>query len=128
MTLAKWFNLLSESGCCSCLGEKHECCDIRRVSCEAVRLAAERSYLLQRLQAMNRSLERRAESIRGFFESELRRGETRLQKANLQVWHLYASLSCHSCRSANQRLFPWRKGCGYKTLDIALRKRILRTD
>ena len=34
---------------------------------------------------MNRSLERRAENIRGFFETELRRGENRLQKANLQV-------------------------------------------
>jgi hypothetical protein len=48
-------------------------------------LAAERAFLLKRLQAMSRSLERRAESIRGFFETELRRGDTRLQKANLQV-------------------------------------------
>ncbi len=41
---------------------------------------------------MNRSLERRAESIRGFFETELRRGEIRLQKANHQLSDCQSSM------------------------------------
>ena len=47
--------------------------DVSRLKKEAIRLARERAFLLERVQYMNRSLERRAISIRSYFSCEIRK-------------------------------------------------------
>ncbi len=53
-------------------------------SSETSRLRAERSYLLNRIQQMNRTLERRAEGVKSFFINDLRKCELRENRLMVQ--------------------------------------------
>jgi predicted nucleic acid-binding Zn-ribbon protein len=61
-------------------------------SAEVVRLRRERSYLLQRLQDMSRTLERRAEGIRAYFEASINREKLVAERAVLQLSEAQRSL------------------------------------
>jgi predicted nucleic acid-binding Zn-ribbon protein len=54
-------------------------------SAEAARLRRERTYLQQRLQDMSRTLERRAEGIRAYFEASINREKLVAERAVLQL-------------------------------------------
>jgi len=73
----------------TCCGDS---CDVARLKREAIRLARERAFLLRRLQGMGRALERRAESIRGFFETDIRRAELKLSRARSELSECQAQL------------------------------------
>jgi predicted nucleic acid-binding Zn-ribbon protein len=61
-------------------------------SAEVVRLRRERSYLQQRLQDMSRTLERRAEGIRAYFEASINREKLVAERAVLQLSEAQRSL------------------------------------
>jgi hypothetical protein len=61
-------------------------------SAEVVRLRRERTYLLQRLQDMSRTLERRAEGIRAYFEASINREKLVAERAVLQLSEAQRSL------------------------------------
>jgi hypothetical protein len=61
-------------------------------SAEVVRLRRERAYLQQRLQDMSRTLERRAEGIRAYFEASINREKLVAERAVLQLSEAQRSL------------------------------------
>lgn len=62
-------------------------------SSETSRLRAERSYLLNRIQQMNRTLERRAESVKSYFINDLRKCELRENRLMVQNKELKDALA-----------------------------------
>jgi len=66
---------------------------------EVRRLHAERAFLLSRVQDMGRTLDRRAEAVKGYFEQELRRARLKEGRLQSQVAELRVALE-----SAEKRL------------------------
>ncbi len=67
-------------------------------SSETSRLRAERSYLLTRIQNMNRTLERRAEGIKTYFINDLRKCELRESRLTVQNKELKDALALMESR------------------------------
>lgn len=68
---------------------------------EIRRLQTERKYLFERVQEMSRTLERRAEAIKGHFEQELRRGRLKESRLQSQVSELKTGLDLAEKRLHN---------------------------
>ena len=66
---------------------------------EVRRLHAERAFLLSRVQDMSRTLDRRAEAVKGYFEQDLRRARLKESRLQAQVAELRVALE-----SAEKRL------------------------
>ena len=60
---------------------------------ECKRLSIERSFLMRRLQTMTRTLERRAEGIRSYFEDSIRRETLRADRARAETNELQQALT-----------------------------------
>eukprot|EP00595_Chromulina_sp_UTEXLB2642_P001833 CAMPEP_0196763370 /NCGR_PEP_ID=MMETSP1095-20130614/3964_1 /TAXON_ID=96789 ORGANISM="Chromulina nebulosa, Strain UTEXLB2642" /NCGR_SAMPLE_ID=MMETSP1095 /ASSEMBLY_ACC=CAM_ASM_000446 /LENGTH=528 /DNA_ID=CAMNT_0042116425 /DNA_START=837 /DNA_END=2420 /DNA_ORIENTATION=+ len=67
--------------------------DLNSKSEDFQRLVKERQYLLERLQDMNKSFERRAESIRGFFHTALAKNEIKENRAKQLINDLQNQLN-----------------------------------
>eukprot|EP01038_Epipyxis_sp_PR26KG_P010507 gene10507-14119_t len=63
------------------------------------RLTKERSYLLSQLQLANRTLDRRSEGIKSYFENDLRKAKLREEHLQLQLDHLQQSLAMSENRN-----------------------------
>lgn len=63
-------------------------------------LLAERKYLMQRLQDMTRTLERRAEGIKGYFEGSIRREQLKEERMATQISETQHSLAVSQARQA----------------------------
>ena len=74
---------------------------------EVSTLLAERSYLLARLQAMGRALERRAEGIKAFFEADLAKAQLREGRSQQQCKELRDACSSLEARAAEAEA-AWR--------------------
>lgn len=63
-------------------------------------LLAERRYLMQRLQDMTRTLERRAEGIKAYFEGSIRREQLKEERMSTQISEVQHSLTVSQARQA----------------------------
>ena len=68
------------------------------LSSEVQRLLAERKFLLERVQEMGRTLERRTEAVKGHFEHELRRARLKESHLQSQVTELRSALESAETR------------------------------
>lgn len=72
----------------------------RNRSPEHRQLLAERRYLMQRLQDMTRTLERRAEGIKAYFEGTIRREQLKDERKATQISELQHTLAVTQARQA----------------------------